>query len=53
MGFVGGHPGLSIVQSRRTFAEFESATYMEVPQPKFRKYLQKGFATPSSKVELA
>ena len=37
----------------RTFAEFESATYMEVPQPKFRKYLQKGFATPSGKVELA
>ena len=26
---------------------------MEMPQPKFRKYLQTGFATPSGKVELS
>ena len=37
----------------RTFAEFESATYMELPPPKYQKYRQTGFATPSGKVELA
>ena len=39
-------------RSGRTFAEFEAATFMEMPAPKFRKYRKHGFATPSGKVEL-
>ena len=39
-------------RSGRTFAEFEAATFMEMPTPKFRKYRKHGFATPSGKVEL-
>ncbi len=39
-------------RSNRTFADFESSTFMEVPAPRFRKYRTTGFATPSGKVEL-
>jgi anaerobic selenocysteine-containing dehydrogenase len=40
-------------RSGRTFADFETATYMELEPPAFRKYRKTGFATPSGKVELA
>jgi len=40
-------------RSGRTFAEFEASTFMEMQAPQFRKYRQRGFATPSGKVELA
>ena len=40
-------------RSGRTFAEFESTGFMEMPTPEFRKYRKTGFATPSGKVELA
>jgi len=39
-------------RSGRTFAEFESQAFMEMPTPEFRKYRKTGFATPSGKVEL-
>lgn len=39
-------------RSGRTFKDFESQGFMEVPTPEFRKYLKTGFATPSGKVEL-
>lgn len=39
-------------RSNRTFAEFESETFMEVPTPEFHKYRETGFATPTGKVEL-
>ncbi|MFK8041117.1 molybdopterin-dependent oxidoreductase [Congregibacter sp.] len=38
--------------SGRTFAEFADANYMYINPPKYRKYREKGFATPSGKVEL-
>jgi len=40
-------------RSGRTFAEFEASTFMEMQPPKFRKYRDHGFATPSGKVELS
>lgn len=39
-------------RSGRTFAEFESETFMEAPPPNYRKYERTGFATPTGKVEL-
>ena len=42
-----------LARGGRTFQEFASETYMELAPPKFRKYRDKGFATPSGKVELA
>ena len=51
MGLAGGHAGLSMSRGGRTFAG--SATYMELAPPKYQKYRQTGFATPSGKVELA
>lgn len=38
--------------SGRTFEEFREAGFMDLPLPKYRKYREKGFATPSGKVEL-
>ena len=38
--------------SSRTFRDFESSTFMEMPPVEYRKYLKTGFATPSGKVEL-
>ncbi len=40
-------------RSGRSFADFASATYMELAPPEFRKYRKTGFATPSGKVELS
>lgn len=40
-------------RSGRSFADFASATYMELAPPEFRKYRETGFATPSGKVELS
>ena len=42
-----------LARGGRTFQEFARETYMELAPPKFRKYRDKGFATPSGKVELA
>ena len=42
-----------LARGGRTFQEFASETYMELAPPKFCKYRDKGFATPSGKVELA
>ncbi len=39
-------------RSQRTFAEFEASTFMEGLPPDYRKYVSRGFATPSGKVEL-
>jgi len=39
-------------RSGRDFAEFAAETLVESPAPEYRKYLQRGFATPSGKVEL-
>lgn len=61
MGFADEFPWTSLEdildyrlsRSGRTFAQFESETFMELAPPKFRKYRDKGFATPSGKVELS
>ena len=42
-----------LARGGRTFQGFAIETYMELAPPKFRKYRDKGFATPSGKVELA
>lgn len=39
-------------RSGRTFAEFESETFMKAPTHVYGKYEQTGFATPTGKVEL-
>ena len=41
-----------LAPSGKTFAEFASENFMYVEPPKFRKYEETGFATPSGKVEL-
>ena len=39
-------------RSNRSFAEFAAQTSMESPPAEYKKYLTRGFATPSGKVEL-
>ena len=42
-----------LAPSGRTFETFRESIVMDVPVPRFRKYREHGFATPSGKVELS